>query len=81
MANELMNLADLVFKATTINQQQVEIDALRHSHGIQEQTLRVLLASSEQTLAVIRLTRVMAILTGVMIILGLAQIMIMLLKP
>jgi len=83
--SEFGEFIEFLFKLKQIDLKTKEIERQEllagQTHGINQQLLLASIESSKQTLEVIKLTRIIVILTIGLFIIGLFQIGIMLVKP
>lgn len=83
--NDFEKMVEWLFKIKQIQQKTEEIQSQERfasqSQGANQQILQAIITSEKQTLEVIKLTRIIVILTLGLFLLGLTQIGIMLAKP
>ncbi|MCX6803694.1 MAG: hypothetical protein NTY48_03935 [Candidatus Diapherotrites archaeon] len=73
----------LRLKEIELKQQQIQKQEVlaNQSHGVNQEILRAIIASEKQTVEVIKLTRLLTFLTIALVLIGLIQIGLMLVKP
>ena len=83
--NDMEKIVEWFFKLKQIKQKTEEIQRqeviANQAQGTNQQILQAMISSEKQTLEVIKLTRIIVILTIGLFLIGLIQIGIMLAKP